>query len=254
MKRSKKNSVNKNNSNLNRTIVFAAVIVLISVGFLVIKGLFTDSYLNGYGGSRCGRGSYFKQFLWWTWCDKCDKGSYCPGDDLRYVCPHPDTTTRGQGAESLTECNHCKQEGTWFNGAYCEECPVGYYCSNGWKNACPNGQTTKTTGARSYTECYEAGCLPGEYVENGVCAKCPKNHYCDGKNISACGNNRETKYSGAMDSSACQCIDGYYDSGYFCIICPIGSYCRGGEQIKCSNGQTTRSMGATNRMECINVK
>ena len=248
MKKKKKNSKKKKNNNKIKVIIGCSIFALIGI-FIIIKAN-SNKYMNNVPKEGCAKGEYFKTIIINSWCEKCDQGSYCPGDNKKYACPNSETTTRGKGAKSYKECNYCKAKGKYYNGTKCVACPKGYYCDDGAKHKCDDGQTTNGTGKKSKSDCYDVKCNKNEYVNNaGQCVICPKDHYCNGKTKTACDNGRVTKNKGQSSSKACICKNGTYDSGYFCIICPAGSYCNNGKENKCPDGYTS-AQGKKAKTEC----
>ena len=105
-----------------------------------------------------------------------------------------------------------------------KECPVGHYCQEGNKYACPAGTYRETIKATSIDYCLS--CKPGYYCEEGTgvfddTILCVPGHYCPS------GTDLVN-----MTSNICS-------PGHFCpqgadreIPCPAGSYCPDSEMIE----------------------
>lgn len=74
----------------------------------------------------------------------------------------------GNTPVSTITCN----DGEYYNGTACYECPAGYYCKKGTyytnngaqgKKECPKGETSKPGSSDCYTEKTE--CTPGQYYK-----------------------------------------------------------------------------------------
>ena len=122
-------------------------------------------------------------------CTICPKNYYCDGNK-KTSCSHGRiTTSTGQTSGSACICPN----GTYSDSSnvFCITCEKGKYCVNGKMYACnvgtyqdktgksscttcPNGKSTKTTGAKSSNECNVTKCQSGTYSSNGTCKSCPK--------------------------------------------------------------------------------
>lgn len=149
-----------------------------------------------YRGSRGGSAS--------TDCAPCPDGNFCEhyGSTTYEVCD--------EGWYCETDTVYGEVSGTpWdsVNGIP-KVCPVGYYCTAGFKIAC-SGKYQDKVGKNS-------------------CSACPAGFQCTTEALIECG---QSNYCPSGDMTPTICATGYYTkkttavSYTECIICPAGSYC-----------------------------
>ena len=77
-------------------------------------------------------------------------------------------TSQTLNAQTFYQCIQCKS-GTYATSTGCEPCPKGYYCTDGIKTACPEFQTTSSTGNSSSSACHiQEVKIYGKSVTSGV--------------------------------------------------------------------------------------
>ena len=103
---------------------------------------------------------------------ECPANSYCTAGTSKPIqCPTETPYSRA-GAKSADECFSCSP-GTYRDEtvAECIDCPVGYYCENGQKTACPAGQYNDQTGQSSCKKC--PGGTYNKETGQIQCTQCP---------------------------------------------------------------------------------
>ncbi|MBE6457537.1 MAG: hypothetical protein E7011_01885, partial [Alphaproteobacteria bacterium] len=165
----------------------------------------------------CSSGTYYNNGN----CVTCPAGYYCPGSSANYAavaCP-AGTYNRYTGESSSLDCRSissgyygtgCAADGTACT-AY-ESCPVGYYCPNGIKTACPAGTYNEFTGQSSSSRCknissgyYGAGCA-ADGTACTVVKTCPNGYYCTGGIKYACPSGYGSSAAGSSAASHCYTV------------------------------------------------
>ena len=148
-----------------------------------------------------------------------------------------------------------------------DACPVGSYCKDGVKTACPSGMTS-SAGSVNKTDC-KITCSAGQYLKanESACTTCPAGSYCSGGTYNFNSSTTQgltgtcqgrTKYSAAGSSSCSTVSSGYYTTGCDSSNnkctgqsqCTKGNYCSDGVSNACGAGKYSDVNGATS---CSNI-
>ena len=224
---------------------------------------------------KCVAGTYQNQTTQVT-CVNCPSGFTCQEGQINpevcpigFYCPSGTEKTSeilcangsfggSTGLSSQSDCSPCPEfnycnnglnQGFCAPGYYCEAnssnefefpCPLGFYCENGQKFACPDGTYSLNKLAKNTGECQncQAGkfcvsgtqnaCLAGSMCYSGsstptpdgsnpmIGEPCPVGYYCPQGTV-----NNPTVVALACNTGAYQPSPGQSN----CIVCPAGSYC-----------------------------
>ena len=167
----------------------------------------TQKPSGGSGGSGCGSNKNLNcpagQYAYCGKCYSCPAGNYCFGNN-KTACPAGKGSV--QNSSSYQDCSPCSK---------------GFYATGNGKGciACPNNQTTASTGATSVNDCIKntdltKNCGVGNYNNNGTCMMCDYGNYCsDGITKTPCSPGTGTR-SGAISQTQCgSCTGKFYSTG-----------------------------------------
>lgn len=173
-------------------------------------------------------------------------------------------------------CGSCPAS-QYFPNGQCVACPIGSFCVDNVKTACPAFQTSTVNA----TTCF---CIAGYYNNSGTCAPCPLNNYCpaNSQTPTSCPAGQYAPVTGSVDCISCaaglycpqgnslscpsnaispvgstsilncSCNPGYYTSDITqgCTICPVDSYCGNNQMYACPAGSTA-PQGSVSYSACM---
>ncbi|XP_023932783.1 sushi, von Willebrand factor type A, EGF and pentraxin domain-containing protein 1 [Lingula anatina] len=187
---------------------------------------------------------------------------------------HGEVESCPPGQEYKQERNKCAVcvKGYFQNAALkCEKCPKGQYSEDERQVmcvACPDGESTLTTGSFSRQNCTEM-CRRGYYSGNGLeypdsCSPCPADTYNTARGQMSCKpcprNTHTAPLGGADDRRKCKgpCPAGTVsvDGLQPCKPCPKNTYQPNGRSTECQecpSGKVTLGEGKTRIGDCIDL-
>ncbi|KAL7042588.1 hypothetical protein ACKWTF_001212 [Chironomus riparius] len=204
---------------------------------------------------HCPRGTYQSE-TGQTQCIKCPNIAGRPG------------VTISTGARSASDCKERCPPGKYFDAetGFCRSCGYGFFQPNEGSftcDLCGLGQTTRSTEAKSRSECRDE-CTSGMQLGiDGKCEPCPRGTYrAQGVQpaCQACPLGRTTPKVGSSAIEECSlpvCTPGTYLNATInvCIECRKGYYQPESQQtscIPCPVNHSTKNTAATSKAECTN--
>ncbi len=174
-------------------------------------------------------------------CSPCPEGSSSSKEGSTYcdICTSGYHMYQGECVkDTLNEASVLCDPGYQANsdGTDCEVCIKGYYSVSGTRcQACPEGSSTNSTGAKSQDEC--TVCDIGYHLVKGVCQPhCSAGWYWNGSSCQICSEGTFS-FNGATS----------------CMSCNIGQYQpnKGASNcLNCPTGTTTAAMASTSKTQC----
>ena len=179
---------------------------------------------------------------WWDTeknkCTACSGNYYCPDGLEHKTCPKGQVPTTDKKA-----CEVKCEEGFFLNTSKrCEECPVGSYCKDGKKTACPKGTYNPSTKSTAASACL--ACDANKYTNTTgqkVCSVCSGSNQIVKTDHTGC-ESCKTGYKANSAHTACEtkCSAGqWWDTEKNkCTACSGNYYCPDGLEHKtCPKGQ-----------------